>query len=466
MSRIATGLLLTILAFATPREASALITGGAGNKPVHDPGWPAGAAAIFNHAGRIAWWEGPPFGGGQWHSDCRGDAKALNAVLADFAKLDVKVKKVVVHDGSGHSFWLAPNNEPEKLEAAKIDWAFTVWQPANWEQLHKMPADFNPTEASDTSPPSQIDVYTAGIDWAAVTVPAGVEVVDQRLTAHGFTAGDGVVIEGKVTDLATGQPLAATMRLQRVEPQPKGGYLYPSVAEAKADAQGRWVLKKAPAGWVRVVVEADGFVSRVAGYARFDEQPRWQSYEIGLARSAPVSGRVIDEDGKAMADVDVRFGNVQPASGGKYASPSEYHFKTDAEGRFRAEQVPAGTASIWVHKPGYYGPGLGQPVTTPKADVEILLKRAGSVRVTVDFAGKKRAGDYMVKIAPEGGEVVGSYGGSGNIDAKDQMNFEILPPGRYVLRGRPNPGSDSEETEAVTIDVKGGQAAEVTLKAR
>ena len=70
---------------------------------------PEGAAAIFNHPGRVAWWEGPPFGGGQWHAECRGDAKALNAVLADFAKLDVKIKRVVVHDGTGHSFWLAPN---------------------------------------------------------------------------------------------------------------------------------------------------------------------------------------------------------------------------------------------------------------------------------------------------------------------------------------------------------------------
>ena len=56
--------------------------------------------------------------------------------------------------------------------------------------------------------------------------------------------------------------------------------------------------------------------------------------------------------------------------------------------------------------------------------------------------------------------------GSGNIDAKDQLNFAILPPGRYILTGRPNPGSDSEETEPVTLDVKGGQAAEVTLKAK
>ena len=117
------------------------------------PAGPHGAAAIFNHPGRIAWWEGPPFGGGQWHAECRGDAKALNAVLADFARLDVKTKRIVVHDGTGHSFWLAPNREPEKLAAAKIDWVFMVWQPASWEHLRKLPADLNPTDPGDTGPP-------------------------------------------------------------------------------------------------------------------------------------------------------------------------------------------------------------------------------------------------------------------------------------------------------------------------
>src|SRR5215471_2884893 len=101
-------LFLAMVAVPSP-EAFALITGGEGNKPVADPGWPKGAAAIFNIKARIAWWEGPPFGGGQWHAECRGDAKALSAVLADFAKLDVKNKQVVLHDGQGHSFWLDPN---------------------------------------------------------------------------------------------------------------------------------------------------------------------------------------------------------------------------------------------------------------------------------------------------------------------------------------------------------------------
>lgn len=69
-------------------------------------------------------------------------------------------------------------------------------------------------------------------------------------------------------------------------------------------------------------------------------------------------------------------------------------------------------------------------------------------------------------IAPEGGEAVGKYGGSGNIDADGRIAFENVPPGRYVLRGRPNPGSDGEETEPTTVDLKGGQASEITLKAK
>ena len=91
--RAAATILVAAAIAAFPFQAAvALITGGEGNTPVADPGWPKGAAAIFNNPARIAWWEGPPFGGGQWHAECRGDAKALNAVLADFAKLDVKIE--------------------------------------------------------------------------------------------------------------------------------------------------------------------------------------------------------------------------------------------------------------------------------------------------------------------------------------------------------------------------------------
>jgi hypothetical protein len=470
-TRLRTGLLLllaTAIVAVPSQEAFALIMGGEGNAPIRDPGWPEGAAVIFNTKSRIAYWEGPPFGGGQWHAECRGDTKALSAVLADFAKLDVKNKRVVLHDGIGRSFWLNPNNEAAKRDAAKMDWVFMVWQPDNWKRLRKLPADLNPTDPKDaeSGPPAQIDIYTGGnVKWDDVTVPKGLKIVDQRLEAHGFTLADGVVLEGKVTDLATKKPVTAKIRLERVEPQTKGGYRYSLVAEALADAAGRWVLKKAPAGWHRVVIEAPGFVPRVAGYANVDDQPRWQAYDSGLARPGPVTGRVTDDAGQPLADVEVRLADVT-TDGGRYESPLGSSFKTDKNGRFRADEVPIGKATIWVHKPGYTHPGLGPPITTPKDDVELKMIKSARIEVTVDFTGKERPEGYMVQLASEGGDKVGTYGGSGNINAKNQMIFENVPPGRYVLSGRPNPGSDKQQTEPVTIDLKGGQTAKVTLNAK
>jgi hypothetical protein len=454
--------LCTAITAVSSREALALISGGVGNAPLRDPGWPKGAEVIFNTTARVAWWEGPPLGGGQWHAECRGDAKVLSAVLANFAKLDVKSKRVVVHDGVGRSFWLNATKQPGKSEAAKIDWTFMVWVPASWKQLRRLPPEINPGEPEDAAngPPSQIDVYTGGnIKWDDVIVPRKLKIVDNRLEARGFALDDGIVLEGTVTDLATKKPLVnAKVRLERVEPKPNT-YSYTSVAHTATDSAGRWVFKKAPAGWHRVVIEADGFVPRVAAYVQNDDQPRWGAHDAGLARPASVTGRVTDDAGQPLADVDVRIGV-------NYNSPLSLTFKTGADGRFRALQLPVGQATISVYKPGYCRPGLDRKITTPADGIELSMVKTDRVVITVDFTGKKRPAGYMVHIEPEGGQVVGKYGGSGDINAKNQMTFENVPPGRYVVRGRPNPGNDQQQTESVTVDLKGGKTVEVKLHAK
>jgi hypothetical protein len=464
-------LLCPAIVAVTSPEVFALILGGAGNAPLRDPGWPAGAEVVFNSSARIAWWEGPPFGGGQWHAECRGDAKALSAVLANLAKLEVKNKRVVVHDGVGRSFWLNPNNDAGKRAAAKMDWRFMVWQPANWQRLRKLPADLNPTDPDEDAngPPAQIDVYTGGnIKWADVIVPRKLKIVDNRLEARGFTPADGAVLEGTVTDLATKKAIVtAKMRLERYELQPKGsGYRYSTVAEAATDVAGRWVLKKAPPGSYRVVIEADGFVPRVLGYATIDAEPRWQAFDGGLARPARVTGRVTDDAGAPLADVEVRLQDVTASPGGRYESCVSYTLKTGADGRFRTEQLPVGRTTIWLYKPGYCRPGLGRQITTPADGIELSMVKSARVVVTVDFTGKQRPAGYMVSIEPQGGNAVGTYGGSGNINAKNQMTFDNVPPARYVIRGRPNPSSGNQETEPVMIDLKGGKTAEVKLSAK
>jgi hypothetical protein len=466
--RAATGLLVLMIAVIPSRAASALIIGGEGNKPITDPGWPRGAAAVFNSPARVAWWEGPPFGGGQWHAECRGDARALGAVLADFARVEGRVKRVVLHDGEGASFWLNPNGEPDKAAAARIDWVFMVWQPARWGRHRRSPMGLSPGEArdADNGPPAQIDVYTGGgLRWADVIVPKGLEVIDQRLIAHGFTPADGIVLEGKATDLATGRPVVAAVRLERIETPAQGGYRYEVAARAVADAGGRWVLKNAPAGWHRVVVEADGFVPRIAGYIKFDDQPRWASYDCGLSRPAPVSGRIADDSGAPLADVEVRVDDVVSADG-RYESPDGYACRTGADGRFHSDRVPIGRSRIWLHKRGYCRPGLGPAITTPAKDLELTMVKSCGVRVVVEFARGPRPPGYIVEIKPEGGAAVGTWGGSGNIDAGNRIAFHDAPPGKYVLRGRPNPSNGKDQTEPVTIELKGGQTLPVTLHAR
>lgn len=457
------------LCLSLPSTARALITGGAGNTPITDPGWPKGAAAIFNHPGRVAWWEGPPFGGGQWHAECRGDAKTLNAILTGFAKLENKTRRVYVHDGEGQSFWLNINREPQKAEAAKIDWEFIVWVPGNWQRLRGMPADLNPIgpQAADAGPPVELHIYTGGrVRWADVVMPKGVEVVDQQLVSHGFTVADGPVFEGKVTDAEGGKPLAARVRFERVEPQPKGGYRYPPIGETRADAQGRWVWKKVPTGWLRMVVEADGFVSRVAGFAQVGSEPRWASYETRLARPGSVSGRVVDEAGKPLGDVEVRFANVATAGGERYESDREFECKTDAEGRFRHDGLPVGTATVWVRKFGHVRPGLGPNIKTPAADVALTMVRSARLRVKVEFGKSARPGEYLVEMEPEGGSKIGSWGGSSRVDDKGEVTMTGIPPGRYVLTGHPNPTSDNQKTKPVTVELKGGRLTEVTIEAR
>jgi hypothetical protein len=470
LSRATGKALLALLLAAHPFEAAfALITGGTGNDPLTDPGWPTGAAAIFNTPARVAHWVGPPYGGGQWHAECRGDAKAFNAALKDFAKVDAPIRTLVIHDGLGHSFWLNPNREPAQKEAARVDWTFEVWQPASWQRLRKMPASLLPADIArdGPGPPARIDVYVGGnIRWSDVDVPEGIELRDERLEAHGFSPADGVVLEGDVTDAVANDPVAgARVKLERIEAKPAGGYQYGVIAETAADAKGHWALPKVPSGRHRVVVDADGYVPRIVGYGEFDGAPRWHSFNGMLARPAIVSGHVIDEAGAPLADVDVRLADLVAADGVQYDSPSDYHAKTEADGRFKLEGVPTGKSIVQVHKPLYVRRSLGMKIEAPAENVELRMTRSAHARVHVEFTGARPA-QYIVEITPKGGNTIGSWGGSAQIDETNSHTFRNVPPGDYVITGRPNPSREGEQTEPHEVELKAGEMSSIRLQAR
>ncbi len=379
----------------------------------------------FNATQRVAYWEGPPFGGGQWHGEFRGNADQFNRVLEEFAKVDAKMRRLVVHNGIGHSFWLNPNREKDKEAAARIDWVFVVWDLGRWQQLQGLPARFRPrggNAETGEAPAPQIDVYTGGN-------------IDCR------------------------------MQLQFVEPQPEGGYKYTTVRNINADENGHWVFTSAPAGWHRIVASADGYVARVVNYGTFDGQPHWSEHNTGLAKPASVSGRVADADGRPLADVDVRIIDVVAVPGGSYDALADYEVKTDRDGRFAVEGLPTGRATVRVHKEGYCQTGLSPEIDTPAEDVALPLVRSASIEVTVDFSDTVRPAGYIVEIEDARGAAVGRWGGSANIDAAGKVRFQNVPPGRYVLTGRPNPGRESQTTVPIPIDLAGGEEWTATLKA-
>ena len=81
--------LLLLFTFTSP--AFALITGGK-DEPMEVRGLPSGSLPLANLNTRIAWWEGPPFGGGQYHFEYSGRTADLQEAIDLFTHVDSKRK--------------------------------------------------------------------------------------------------------------------------------------------------------------------------------------------------------------------------------------------------------------------------------------------------------------------------------------------------------------------------------------
>src|SRR5690348_513566 len=113
--------IVLVLFFAA--AAPALIMVQKGNKPTTDHNWPAGSLDLANLETRVDFWEGPPFGGGQYCFEYRGDTEAFQKALDALAKIKAPKLELSVHEGPNESFVL---RDPKDAKAdAHIDWSFT-----------------------------------------------------------------------------------------------------------------------------------------------------------------------------------------------------------------------------------------------------------------------------------------------------------------------------------------------------
>ncbi|MDB5320273.1 MAG: hypothetical protein JWN40_1904 [Phycisphaerales bacterium] len=458
-SLAATSLLLLLL--TTP--ASAMIMVGKGNAPVNDSGWPAGALAVANLKTRLGWWEGPPFGGGEWCFLYRGDTAALEEAIKNFAGIRAPALQLFLHEGPQNSQFLSDPSDPKA--DTHYDWSFTVWNPRSWHQLYNDPrSTFTADQPNFRKPvdPPRLDVYlTERIDWKKITLPEGVQLIDERKAA-GAKPASGGVIRGDVFDMATAKPInGVTIQLEKQGAKPN---TWETAASAISNANGRFEVEKIPAGHYRLTVSAAGYAPRMLGYEEIKNGTA-QKRVIELSTAAKLTGTITDPaDGHPIAGATISTGNNMGIDGRGYPAPNRVEVKTDDKGQFTLIDVPTGFAQIWATTEGRFQIDPFKLFPVPETNtIAIQMVTTGGIKgKVVDAKGKPSTGGTIHASPP--GDPVGKWGGSMNVEPDGAFEFKNVPPGPYTISTRPSyPGMKPDPT-AQQITVTSGKTVEVTVK--
>jgi hypothetical protein len=447
---------------------------GKGNEPVRDAGWPQGALEVANLKTRVGWWEGPPFGGGQWQFLYRGDAAALNEALKAFAAIRAPRLELVIHDGPHTNQFLKDEKDPKSN--TRVDWAFTAWVPANWHFIYNNPKSTfgaDRPQFRQPCPDPHLDVYvTEQIDWAKVKIPEGLTVVDQRAAAAGKELPmQGALLLGDVFDMASGKPVAnAKFTIERRTNRGK----YEEAASGTSDKDGRLTVQNIPAGAYRMVVSAPGYATREVDSEELRDRQLLKKV-VYLSTAVKFTGTVLGEDGRGAKGVQVRADTKLGIDGRGYPAPDSMTVTTDDKGVFTFDSLPAGYTQLHATAPGLYRVEdifKIYDVVSPRATmrsgfsepVVIKMVRSGGLKVKVVNLPNGKAEGVNISIEPAGGLKIGSWGGSANLKPDGTYAFENVPPGEYVVSTRPQHAGLPKDPNAKTIKIEGGKTLEVEVK--
>jgi protocatechuate 3,4-dioxygenase beta subunit len=189
---------------------------------------------------------------------------------------------------------------------------------------------------------------------------------------------------------------------------------------------------------------------------------RRDGYTLRLGLPAPLVGRVIDEDGAAIAGAVVtismsggpawhRGGNPLAALVGRYLPL--LRTSTDAEGRFRVTGLPTGTYDVSARTPAHRGAWVrARAEVTPGAtstEVVLVLRPGHVIAGTVrDGRGEPVVGAH---VSLRSGR---DYSASTETDGEGRFRHEGLPPGNVRLSASHPDFADTEGlVEAGDTDV-------------
>lgn len=423
--------------------AHALILVGTGNKPVSDRHWPTGAVEVANLPTRIGWWEGPPFGGGQWHFEYAGDTAAFQQAIDTFAKIQAPALDLFVHDEGKNSFALKTN---------RLDWTFVIWDPRNWSNLYgggKVLFSDDPN-AGKPMPPPRLDLYLGGsdIDFSRIVVPKNITVHDERASAAGVDISGGSVFVATISNALTRAPLPGARLIVRERSDRFS-------TNVVTDINGVARVNGIPLGGYQLSAAADGFVEVPAGW--FDLSAHsYKKVSAALAPARTLAGKLVDESGRGVPGVSLIAANTLLPSGAPYSPLNKPGATTDSAGRFVLDGLPPGRVQIWLRATNYFAPHTFDYHAVPGEEVSILVKATGSLRVQVrDAVGNGAAAN--ISVEPREGRGHGKWSASANLTTEGSL-FHAVHPGTYVVTVHNTHLTETvtvlpNETSEVTIDL-------------
>ena len=177
---------------------------------------------------------------------------------------------------------------------------------------------------------------------------------------------------------AEGQPVEGALVEVSAVTQTRNHVL---LGEFTTDAQGRWSVQTAPA-------DADRLILRVAhpGYVPTSSAgdpyqlymvERGPNVEVRLVRGIPLAGRVVDQQGNAVAGAHLCMDNLYEVP--PYALCAD----GDIDGRFRFEHCPARQITIIASAPGFAPNAAPVKAVPDMAEAVIALSPARPVRFVV-----------------------------------------------------------------------------------
>jgi len=467
--------ILGIIVLFSDAAMSLIIVGG--SERIEDRGWPSGCVEIANLATRFGWWEGPPFGGGEYHFlyRCQNTGQ-FNQALEKFAAIEAGRLELVVHNGPKKDF----------VVDGRVDWTFLAWVAKNWDSLNNSPrnfyrlADSGSTKpvpvARKTMPVPRIDLYLGGdnpIIWKDVKVPANLVVIDRRPVSVSPQFADNGLVRGKVFDLETKKPIAGArvLLLERVQRTEAGtgrnaassSQGWKTVKDATTNARGLCQIDQVPLGVYEVSVSAEGYVS--VDLERYDNTPaECYEFEVSLLRPFSISGIVTDAKGAPLQGVGVQAGDFVGADGNEYRHQADSPVLTDVQGRFEISDLPKGFASIRCRAEGLHqADSIFEMYPVPSKQIRLTMTGTGIIRgKVVGTDGKVPGGEIHIHIRPPG-EQIGKWGGSAKCEEDGSFEFTGVPPGEYLVGTDFTLMTEGDRTNAKVVLVEAGNTYDIEV---